>query len=148
MRSKRKAAEAAREAIRATLQTISKKHKRPIRKCTSVHVKSVIKSLKSKRNNAMVTNSKHNEPSIQSSPKQLNNTDKSTDKGILTSSDDYVYNQLKQLPDKLMVRLPCGVIRDAAERLQNVNYSTLAGFIIFRTDLHPFKQGYKQKNAH
>ncbi|KAK6107722.1 hypothetical protein QQG55_29340 [Brugia pahangi] len=148
MRIKRKAAEVAREAIRTTLQTISKKQKRPNRKCTTIHVKSVIKSLKSKRNNAIVTNNKRNESSIRLNSKQSNNTDKSSDKSFLTNSDIYVYNQLKQLPNRLMVQLPCGVICDAAKRLQNADYSTLAGFIIFRTDLHPFNHGYKQKNAH
>ncbi|EFO27827.1 hypothetical protein LOAG_00663 [Loa loa] len=140
MRRKRKAAKAAREAIRLTLQTISEKHRRPVRKHTITHVKR-INSMVPEQEDVVVTSTElqSSRLPIQASPKHPKQSDNNNEIGNSPSGlvDDPVYDQLKQLPDKLLVQLPCGVIRDAAERLKNVNYSALAGFIIFRTDLHP-----------
>ncbi|KAM3717599.1 DNA repair protein RecO [Dirofilaria immitis] len=148
MRRKRRAAEVAREAIRTTMQTIKKKHRKSIRKQPIVHIKK-INSIVSQQDSVMVASSESQ--SNQLAIKAGSNPSTSYEKNgnsLSTQVDDPFYDQLKQLPDKLLVRLPCGVIRDAAEHLKNVNYSALAGFIIFRTDLHPFNQGHKQKIAH
>ncbi|VDM94502.1 unnamed protein product, partial [Onchocerca ochengi] len=75
-----------------------------------------------------------NHSTIQADAIQSANNDKN---GNGSSFDDLINDQLKQLPDKLPVLLPCGVVRDAAKRLKNVNCNALAGFIIFRTDLRP-----------
>ncbi|VDO43636.1 unnamed protein product, partial [Onchocerca flexuosa] len=91
-----------------------------------------------KQNDVMVTNSKpqSNHSTIEANVNQSANCGKSAN-SLSVQVDDPVYDQLKQLPDKLLIQLPCQVIRDAAERLKNVNSNALAGFVIFRTDLRP-----------
>ncbi|VDK67863.1 unnamed protein product [Onchocerca ochengi] len=127
----------AREAIRSTVKTIKKKPRKPIHKHSTVHIKRT-DSVVPKQDDVMVTSSEpqSNHSTIQADANQLANYDKS-ENSPSAQIDDLFYEQLKKLPEKLLVQLPCGMIRDAAEHLKNVSYSALAGFIIFRTDLHP-----------
>ncbi|OZC08813.1 hypothetical protein X798_04138 [Onchocerca flexuosa] len=119
------------------MQTNKKKSKKSVHKHSTVHVKRT-DSMVPKQNDVMVTNSKPQSSysTIQADANQSANYDKSGNSPSI-QIDDHVYEQLKQLPEKLLVQLPCGVIRDAAEHLKNANDNALAGFIVFRTDLHP-----------
>ncbi|VDO26281.1 unnamed protein product [Onchocerca flexuosa] len=127
----------AREAIRTTVRTIKKKPRKPIHKHSTVHIKRIDLVIP-KQDDAMATSSEPQSSysTIQADANQSANYDKSGNSPSI-QIDDHVYEQLKQLPEKLLVQLPCGVIRDAAEHLKNANDNALAGFIVFRTDLHP-----------
>ncbi|MCP9262627.1 hypothetical protein DINM_005990 [Dirofilaria immitis] len=105
-----------------------KKHRKSIRKQPIVHIKK-INSIVSQQDSVMVASS-------ESQSNQL------AIKAGSNPSTSYEKNGNSLSTQKLLVRLPCGVIRDAAEHLKNVNYSALAGFIIFRTDLHPILSIY------
>ncbi|CAG9532089.1 unnamed protein product [Cercopithifilaria johnstoni] len=138
-RSKRKAAETAREAIRTILHTSNKKRRSSVHKRITVHINDANSIVPEQDGVVMVAGPKlrrSSQLSIQPAPKQSESNDRIQNTFSAPANDPF-YDQLKQLPDKLLVQLPCGMIRDAAVHLKNVNYNALAGFIIFRTDLHP-----------
>ncbi|VDK87214.1 unnamed protein product [Litomosoides sigmodontis] len=85
----------------------------------------------------MLTGLQSGQLSTQATPKQSVSSIGEVENFSLAPSSDPFYELLKQLPDKLIVQLPCGVIRAAAEHVKNISYNASARFIIFRTDLHP-----------
>lgn len=148
MRVRRKAAEAAREAIRATLVTIRKKERKPLRKQLNIRAKGKIANVTvggdffpavEEINNKSSTSTQLSvrEISMVETRSKSNCSESEEEVGAQMCAADSFYYTLKQLPEKILVRLPAGIVRDAAEHLKNVSYETLAGFIIFRTDLHP-----------
>uniref|UniRef100_A0A915Q0F8 Uncharacterized protein n=1 Tax=Setaria digitata TaxID=48799 RepID=A0A915Q0F8_9BILA len=130
----RRAAKVAREAIRTTMKPINKKFRKSTQKQTTSTVKR--NNPKVPESNGSVNVNDSSKVAVRVHSRQPDNGNEN-ESGSSAPVVDPVYDQLKQLPDKLLVQLPCGVIRDAAKHLKNVDYSALAGFIIFRTDLHP-----------